>query len=160
MGSGDAQSGSEPGLGRGAIVVTGASTGIGRASAIELDRIGFRVFAGVRKDSDAESIRGEGSERLEPLTIDVADEASVDAAASLVGEKIGDAGLAGLVNNAGIAVPGPVELLELDDIRRQLEVNLVGQISVTKALLPSLRAAQGRIVFVSSIGGRVALPFN
>ena len=74
MGDGDAQARSGPGLGRGAVVVTGASTGIGRATAVELDRIGYRVFAGVRKDSDAESIRGEGSDRLEPLTIDVDDQ--------------------------------------------------------------------------------------
>ncbi len=115
-------------IGRGAVVVTGASTGIGRATALELDRIGFRVFAGVRKDSDAESIRGDGSDRLEPLTIDVADEASVDAAAKSVAEKIGDAGLAGLVNNAGIVVAGPLEGLPLDELRRQLEVNVVAQV--------------------------------
>jgi NAD(P)-dependent dehydrogenase (short-subunit alcohol dehydrogenase family) len=140
-------------------VVTGASTGIGRATAIELDRIGFRVFAGVRKDSDAESIRGEGSERLEPLMIDVADEASVDAAARSVAEKIGDAGLAGLVNNAGIVVAGPLEGLPLDELRRQLEVNVVAQVGVTQAFLPALRRARGRIVLMSSVGGRLSIPF-
>jgi NAD(P)-dependent dehydrogenase (short-subunit alcohol dehydrogenase family) len=145
--------------GRGAVVVTGASTGIGRATAIELDRIGYRVFAGVRKDSDAESIRGEGSDRLEPLTIDVADEASVAAAAKSVGEKIGDAGLAGLVNNAGIVVGAPLEGLPLDGLRRQLEVNVVGQVAVTQAFIPALRRARGRIVLMSSVGGRISIPF-
>ena len=158
MGEGDGQA--DPGLGRGAIVVTGASTGIGRATAVELDRIGFRVFAGVRKDTDADSIRAEGSGRLEPLTIDVTDQTSIDAAERSVGEKIGDGGLAGLVNNAGVAVPGPVELLELDDLRRQLEINLVGQVAVTQAFLPALRQGRGRLVFMSSVGGRISLPFN
>jgi NAD(P)-dependent dehydrogenase (short-subunit alcohol dehydrogenase family) len=153
MGSGDA------GPGRGAVVVTGASTGIGRATALELDRLGHRVFAGVRKDSDAESIRGEGSDRLEPLTIDVADEASVDAAAKSVVDEIGDAGLAGLVNNAGIVVAGPLEGLPLDDLRRQLEVNVVAQVGVTQAFLPALRSARGRIVLMSSVGGRLSIPF-
>jgi NAD(P)-dependent dehydrogenase (short-subunit alcohol dehydrogenase family) len=146
-------------LGRGAIVVTGASTGIGRATAIELDRIGYRAFAGVRKDSDAESIRGEGSDRLEPLTIDVADEASIASAAKSVEEKIGDAGLAGLVNNAGIVVAGPLEGLPLDGLRRQLEVNVVGQVAVTQAFIPALRRARGRIVLMSSLGGRISIPF-
>jgi NAD(P)-dependent dehydrogenase (short-subunit alcohol dehydrogenase family) len=142
------------------VVVTGASTGIGRATAVELDRLGFRVFAGVRKDSDAESIRNEGSGRLEPLTIDVVDDASVRSAAEEVSGKIGDGGLAGLVNNAGVAVPGPVELLALDDLRRQLEINLVGQVAVTQAFLPALRQGRGRLVFMSSVGGRLSLPFN
>jgi NAD(P)-dependent dehydrogenase (short-subunit alcohol dehydrogenase family) len=146
-------------LGRGAVVVTGASTGIGRATAIELDRIGYRVFAGVRKDSDAESIRGEGSDRLEPLEIDVADEASVAAAAKSVEEKIGDPGLAGLVNNAGIVVAGPLEGLPLDGLRQQLEVNVVGQVAVTQAFIPALRRARGRIVLMSSVGGRISIPF-
>ena len=153
MGSGDGSTG------RGAVVVTGASSGIGRATAIELDRIGYRVFAGVRKDSDAESISGDGSDRLQPLTIDVADEASVEAAARTVGGEIGDAGLAGLVNNAGIVVAGPLEALPLEDLRRQLEVNVVGQVAVTQVFLPALRKARGRIVLMSSVGGRLSVPF-
>lgn len=157
MGSGDSSPG--PGLGRGAVVVTGASSGIGRASALHLDSLGFQVFAGVRKDADAESVRAEGSQRLEPLTIDVADEASVKAAAESVAERTGGRGLAGLVNNAGVAVGGPVEVLPLDEVRRQLEVNVVGQVSVTQAFLPAIRRTRGRIVFISSVGGRIALPF-
>jgi NAD(P)-dependent dehydrogenase (short-subunit alcohol dehydrogenase family) len=140
-------------------VVTGASTGIGRATALHLDRLGFKVFAGVRKAADAESLRAAGSERLEPLTIDVADEASIWAAAQELTERVGESGLAALVNNAGIGVGGPVELLSLEDLRRQLEVNLVGQVGVTQALIGLLRKARGRIVFMSSIGGRLAIPY-
>jgi NAD(P)-dependent dehydrogenase (short-subunit alcohol dehydrogenase family) len=158
VGEGDGQA--DPDLGRGAVVVTGASTGIGRATAVELDRIGFRVFAGVRKETDADSIRAEGSDRLEPLMVDVTDAASIEAAERTVGETIGDSGLAGLVNNAGVAVPGPVELLALDDLRRQLEINLVGQVAVTQAFLPALRLGHGKLVFMSSVGGRISLPFN
>jgi len=153
----------DPGVGsgsrRGAVVVTGASSGIGRATALHLDSLGFRVFAGVRKESDADALRADGSDRLEPLEVDVADESSVDSAAREVSARVGDAGVAGLVNNAGIGVGGPVELLALDDLRRQLEVNLVGQVAVTQALIPLLRSARGRIVFMSSVGGRLSLPF-
>ena len=144
---------------RGAAVVTGASTGIGRATALHLDRLGFKVFAGVRKAADAESLRAAGSKGLEPLTIDVADEASIWAAAQELTERRGESGLAALVNNAGIGVGGPVELLSLEDLRRQLEVNLVGQVGVTQALIGLLRKARGRIVFMSSIGGRLVIPY-
>jgi NAD(P)-dependent dehydrogenase (short-subunit alcohol dehydrogenase family) len=154
---GDPSAGS--GSGRGAVVVTGASSGIGRATALHLDSLGFRVFAGVRKASDADALGADGSDRLEPLDLDVADGSSVDSAAREVSERVGDAGLAGLVNNAGIGIGGPVELLELDALRRQLEVNLVGQVAVTQALIPQLRRARGRIVFMSSVGGRLAIPY-
>ena len=142
---------------RGAVVITGASTGIGRASALDLDSRGFRVFAGVRKDEDAERLRSERPS-IEPLRIDVTDADSIAAARDRVTEAVDGAGLAGLVNNAGIAVPGPLEHLPIDEIRRQLEVNLIGQIAVTQAFLPLLRTARGRIVNIGSIGGRVALP--
>lgn len=142
---------------RGAVLVTGSSTGIGRACALRLDGMGFRVFAGVRKEADGEALRAEASERLEPVILDVTDEGTIDAAAQRIAEATGGR-LAGLVNNAGIAVPGPLEGVPLDAWRRQLEVNVIGQVAVTRALLPQLRAARGRIVFVSSIGGRSALP--
>jgi NAD(P)-dependent dehydrogenase (short-subunit alcohol dehydrogenase family) len=144
---------------RGAVVITGASSGIGHACALHLDSLGFGVFAGVRKDSDAESLRAEASERLEPLSIDVADEGSIAAAARRVADGVGGKGLAGLVNNAGISVVGPTEFIPVEELRRQLEVNLVGQIAVTQALIPELRKASGRIVFISSIGGRLSSPF-
>ena len=143
--------------GRGAVVITGASTGIGRACALDLDSRGFKVFAGVRRDEDAERLRAERPS-IEPLRIDVTDADSITAARDRVAEAVGGAGLAGLVNNAGIAVPGPLEHLPMDELRRQLEVNLVGQVAVTQAFIPFLRTARGRIVNIGSIGGRVALP--
>jgi NAD(P)-dependent dehydrogenase (short-subunit alcohol dehydrogenase family) len=139
----------------GAVVVTGASTGIGRATARHLASLGFDVFAGVRKDSDAQDVQKDG---LRPLKIDVADQSSIDAARDEVVQAAGDAGLAGLVNNAGVAVSGPLEFLPIDEVRRQLEINVIGQVAVTQAFLAQLRRARGRIVNISSIGGRVALP--
>ena len=133
------------------VFVTGASTGIGHACAIDLDRRGLRVYAGVRKEADAESLRKE-SARIEPVILDVTDQATIDAAAKQIDE------LYGLVNNAGITVPGPLEYLPVDELRRQFEVNLFGQIAVTQAFLPLIRKARGRIVFVSSVGGRTPPP--
>jgi NAD(P)-dependent dehydrogenase (short-subunit alcohol dehydrogenase family) len=135
-------------------LVTGASTGIGRATALRLDREGWDVLAGVRRTQDGDALRADASRRLRTVIVDVTDTASIAAAAGEVGER-----LDGLVNNAGIAVGGPVETVPLDDLRRQLEVNLVGQVAVTQAMLPALRAARGRIAFLSSVGGRVATPF-
>jgi NAD(P)-dependent dehydrogenase (short-subunit alcohol dehydrogenase family) len=142
----------------GAVVVTGSSTGIGRACAVELDRRGFTVFAGVRKEADAEALRAAGSDRLRPLIIDVTEPDQIAAAAGVVAEG-SPAGLAGLVNNAGVGVGGPLELIPIDDFRRQIEVNLIGQIAVTQAFLPALRRARGRVVFLSSIGGLNANPY-
>ena len=143
--------------GRGAVVITGASTGIGRACALDLDSHGFQVFAGVRRDEDADRLRAERAS-IEPIRIDVTDAGSIAAARDRVREAVGTAGLAGLVNNAGIAVPGPLEHLPIDELRRQLEVNLIGQVAVTQAFMSLLRTARGRIVNIGSIGGRVALP--
>ena len=139
-------------------LVTGASTGIGRATALELARCGFAVLAGVRKPEDGEALQTSATGELEPVIIDVTDAASIEAAAAKVSEQA-DGGLAGLVNNAGIAYTGPLEFVALDDLRHQLEVNLIGQLAVTQAMLPELRAASGRIVNVTSIGGLVATPF-
>ena len=140
------------------IVVTGASTGIGRATALRLDSDGWRVFAGVRREEDAESLREAGSGQLEPLILDVTDAGQIAVAADRVGEAVGEAGLDGLVNNAGVAVPGPLETLPIEDFRRQIEVNLVGQVAVTQAMLPPIRKARGRVVFIGSIGGLMAFP--
>jgi NAD(P)-dependent dehydrogenase (short-subunit alcohol dehydrogenase family) len=142
------------------VLITGASTGIGRATAMHLDAGGWRVFAGVRKEKDAASLRGVGSERLVPLMLDVTDAGQIAAAAEKIDETVGEAGLDGLVNNAGIGVLGPLETLPIDDFRRQIEVNLTGQVAVTQAMLPAIRRATGRIVFVSSVGGLMALPFG
>ena len=141
-------------------LVTGASTGIGRATALRLDGHGWRVFAGVRREEDAAALRAAGSERLAPLMLDVTEAGQIAAAAERVGEVVGEAGLDALVNNAGIGVMGPLETLPLDDFRRQIEVNLTGQVAVTQAMLPLVRRATGRVVLVSSGGGRMALPFG
>jgi NAD(P)-dependent dehydrogenase (short-subunit alcohol dehydrogenase family) len=139
-------------------LVTGASTGIGRATALHLDAKGRRVFAGVRKEADAESLREAGSERLIPLKLDVTDAGQIAAAAERVTAEMGEAGLDGLVNNAGIAVPGPLETLPIEDFRRQVDINLTAQVAVTQAMLPAIRKARGRIVFITSIGGLMAFP--
>jgi len=141
-------------------VVTGASTGIGRATALRLDADGWRVFAGVRREEDGEALRAAGSERLVPTMLDVTDVEQIAAAVRTVEAGVGEAGLDGLVNNAGIAVLSPLETIPIDDFRRQLEVNLTAQVAVTQGFVPMVRRATGRIVFVSSIGGRMALPFG
>jgi NAD(P)-dependent dehydrogenase (short-subunit alcohol dehydrogenase family) len=133
------------------VVVTGASSGIGRACAIRLAGAGWHVLGGVRTTRDAESLREDG---IHPLDLDVTDSGRIAAAAEIVGER-----LDGLVDNAGIAIAAPLELVPLDELRHQLEVNVVGQVAVTQALLPALRRARGRIVLMGSIGGRSALPF-
>ncbi|WP_327002937.1 SDR family NAD(P)-dependent oxidoreductase [Dactylosporangium sp. NBC_01737] len=141
-----------------AVVITGTSTGIGRACALTLDAMGMQVFAGVRRREDGDALRAAGSDRLTPVLLDVTDEACIRAARDLVAERVGGAGLTGLVNNAGTTVPCPVEYLPLDVFRRQLEVNLTGHLAVIQAFLPLLRRARGRIVNVSSVGGRVGAP--
>jgi len=135
----------------GTVLVTGASTGIGEATVLHLRRLGFDPVAAVRKDEDAERLEALG---LRTARIDVTDADQIAAARNSLGEEP----LAGLVNNAGIAVAAPLEFLPIDRLRQQLEINLVGQAAVIQAFLPALRRARGRIVNVSSIGGRVALP--
>jgi NAD(P)-dependent dehydrogenase (short-subunit alcohol dehydrogenase family) len=142
-----------------AIVITGTSTGIGAACALYLDRLDFHVFAGVRQPVDGDALRQQASPQLTPIFLDVTDPASIAAAASTVSTAVGETGLAGLVNNAGIAVGGPLEFIPLADLRRQLEVNVIGQVAVTQAFLPLLRQGRGRIVNIGSISGRVATPF-
>jgi len=142
-----------------AALITGASTGIGAACALDLDRRGFTVFAGVRREADGERLKHKASQRLQPVLIDVTDHGSVRSAAEAVGAAVDQAGLAGLVNNAGILVSGPLELVPIDQFRRQLEVNVIGQLAVTQALLPLLRAGRGRIVNMGSISGRIAPPY-
>lgn len=143
---------------RGAVLITGASTGIGRATALHLDGLGFKVFAGVRKRGDAESLDEEASDRLEPVMIDVTDAGMIKVTQERIQDVTGGR-LAGLVNNAGVAVAGGTEFVPLDELRRQLEINVVGQVAVTQAFLPMIRAARGRIVLMSSIGGRSSIPF-
>jgi NAD(P)-dependent dehydrogenase (short-subunit alcohol dehydrogenase family) len=136
------------------LVLTGASRGIGHATALKLAAGGWEVFAGVRRPQDGEAlVAASPTGRITPLVLDVTDAEQVAALDRVLPERL-DA----LVNNAGIVVAGPVEGLAIEDLRRQLEVNVVGQVAVTQALLPRLRASRGRVVFVSSISGRFSSP--
>lgn len=142
-----------------AVLVTGASTGIGAATVSRLDAAGMRVFAGVRRAADAEALAARSSARVTPLLLDVTDPDSVASAAAAVSRAVGAAGLLGLVNNAGVSGGDPVEFADLDAVRAMLEVNLIGPMAVTQALLPRIRAARGRVICIGSIGGRAAAPF-
>lgn len=136
------------------VLITGASRGIGRATALRLANLGWEVFAGVRRPEDGEELAGESpGGRIVPVVLDVTDGTQIAALEQALPERI-DA----LVNNAGIVVSGPVEGLAIDELRHQFEVNVIGQVAVTQALLPRLRDAKGRIVFISSVSGRVSAP--
>src|SRR3954447_18806987 len=144
----------------GGVLITGASTGIGEATALRLDRAGFRVFAGVRKPEDGERLSAQGSNRLRVIQpFDVTKPGDVAAARDRVEAELGGEPLRGIVNNAGIGSGGPLEALALDDFRASLEVNTVGALAVAQAFIPLLRRSGGRIVNMSSIGGRLAQPF-
>ena len=140
--------------GPGTVVITGASTGIGQATAVRLARAGFVVLAGVRREEDGAALRAQDA-GIEPVLVDVTDAGQIAGLA----QRVGGAPLAGLVNNAGIAVAGPLEGIPLDLVRRQYEVNVFGLLAVTQALLESIRTGQGRIVNIGSIGGRINTPF-
>ena len=141
------------------VVVTGASTGIGQACALLLDQLGFSVFAGVRQDIDAQTLKQKGSQRLIPIFLNVTDAESIAAAVDKVTNAVGGAGILGLVNNAGIAVSGPLELLPIAEFQHQMQVNVTGQLAVTQAFLGLLRQSRGRIVNMGSISGRSPMPF-
>jgi NAD(P)-dependent dehydrogenase (short-subunit alcohol dehydrogenase family) len=147
-------------------LITGASTGIGQATALRLAKAGWTVLAGVRNDDAGARLAGEApAGRIEPLILDVTDFQQIRLAAGRVSELAGGdhsspGRLDALVNNAGIGYGGPLELIHPDDLRKQFDVNVLGQVAVMQALLPALRAARGRIVFLSSVGGRVAMAFT
>jgi len=141
-----------------AVVITGASTGIGAACARFLADHGFQVFAGVRDRQAGEVLANGRTLRLIPIHLDVTEDTSIRNAAERVTHHLGDAGLAGLINNAGIAVGSPLEVIPIDQLRRQFEVNVFGQIAVTQAFLPLLRKGHGRIVNMGSIAGRATIP--
>ena len=143
------------------IVVTGASTGMGAATARELARKGFHVLAGVRREADADALRGlsiEGIGSLEPRILDITVESDIAAIADRVARDPLHRPLRALVNNAGIAINAPVETLPLAEWRRQFEVNLFGHIAMTQALFPALLSSSGTVVNISSVGGKFALP--
>lgn len=143
-----------------AVLVTGASTGIGAGCARALAARGYRVFAGVRREEDGARLQEGLSDRILPLRLDVTDASQVGVAVERMGAAVGDRGLAGLVNNAGIAVGGPLEYVTPAELRRQLEVNVVGLHAVTVACLRLLRRARGRVVHIGSISGRITSPFT
>jgi NAD(P)-dependent dehydrogenase (short-subunit alcohol dehydrogenase family) len=149
--------GSAPGR-RSAVLVTGASSGIGRATALRLARHGTLVFAGVRRPDDAEALERDGDPGLKTMFLDVTDPESILRARARIEMQRG-ARLDGIVNNAGIALAGPLELLPPAELRRLFDVNFFGTLAVVQAFLPLLRETHGRIVNVSSIGGRLSLPF-
>lgn len=148
-------------------LITGASTGIGRASALRLAGKGWTVLAGVRDPAVGEQLLAEAAApgRVVPLQLEVTDSVQIAQAVARVQEESAQGGasvsggLDALINNAGIGVGGPLELVSPEDLRRQFDINVLAQVAVTQAMLPALRRAHGRIVFVSSIGGRVATPF-
>ncbi len=141
------------------VLITGASSGIGRACALHMDRLGWQVFAGVRRKVDAESLRRSASSHLIPIALDVTKLADIRKAIRLIEKSTDEGGLSGLVNNAGVPYGGPVEFLDLDEVRSSFEVNFFGVMAVTQAFIPLLRRGQGRIVNISSISGLIAAPF-
>jgi NAD(P)-dependent dehydrogenase (short-subunit alcohol dehydrogenase family) len=137
------------------VLVTGAGRGIGRAVAISLARSGWQVWAGVRRPEDVAALRAAvPGDRLHPIQLDVRDREQIESLPDVL-----DGHLDAVVNNAGIVVAGPVEALDLDELREQLDVNVVAQIAVTQAVLPLLRASKGRVVFIGSVSGRISTPF-
>ncbi len=143
-----------------AVLVTGASSGIGAACALRLTGAGYQVFAGVRNGAAGERLLREAGPALQWLPLDVTDPGTIADAADAMGRALGARGLAGLVNSAGIAVGGPLELLSSERLRAQLEVNVIGLHAVTRACLPLVRRGRGRIIHIGSIAGRIASPFT
>jgi NAD(P)-dependent dehydrogenase (short-subunit alcohol dehydrogenase family) len=144
---------------QGAVVITGASSGIGEACAVRLAGKGFHVFAGVRREADGDLLKRKTSGALTPLLLDVTNSNSIAIAQGIVSEKMQGQGIAGLVNNAGIPLGGPIEFMSLDEMRKEIEVNIIGGVAMIQAFLPLLREGKGRIVNMGSISGLIAFPF-
>jgi NAD(P)-dependent dehydrogenase (short-subunit alcohol dehydrogenase family) len=141
-----------------AALVTGAGSGIGEACAKRLSKLGWRVFAGVLDETQRAHVEQSRLERVTPIVLDITKADAIAAAVERIAAEVGERGLAGLVKNAGIGVVGPVEFVPIDRLRHQLEVNLIGHVAVTQACLPLLRKATGRIVYISSLAGRLSIP--
>lgn len=137
------------------VLISGASTGMGAATARELAGRGYHVLAGVRRQADADVLR---APNLEPVFLDITDPEQIEAVARRIADDPAGRPLRAVINNAGVAINAPVELLSMADWRRQFEVNFFGHVAVTKAVLPALHASSGRVVNISSIGGKVAMP--
>jgi NAD(P)-dependent dehydrogenase (short-subunit alcohol dehydrogenase family) len=144
----------------GGVVITGTSSGIGRASALLLARSGFRVFAGVRKPADGAALQAEAGEAVVPIILDVTDAASIAAAAAEVPRRLERGPLTGVVNVAGVGMAGPIEYVTPAELRGLFEVDVFGQVAVIQAFLPLIRQARGRIVNISSVGAHIAMPFG
>lgn len=123
-----------------------------------MDKLGYQVFAGIRRESDGPALQLEASPCLQPVLLEVCDPPGISRAVEQIADQVGQSGLAGLVNNAGVSVAGPLEFLPLEELRRQLEVNVIGQIAVTQACLPLLRQGRGRIIMMSSTSGLFSAP--
>ena len=143
-----------------AVLVTGTSTGIGKAAALLLDQLGFRVFASVRRLQDGDELCKHASKKLTPILLDVNSERSIMLARNKIIRAVGEQGLWGLVNNAGISFRAPLEFVPLDEFRRLYDSNLFGLLAVTQAFLPLIRQARGRIVNVGSIAALMVTPFH
>ena len=144
---------------RGAIVITGASTGIGRACVVELLKCGYHVYAGVHDDNNLAALTNLAAPNLQPVICDLTKSESIAAACRQIAAQLDGRPLLGLINNAGVVVSGPVEFLPLDDLRMQFEINVFGHIAMTQSLAGHLRASRGRIINISSITGRFTAPF-
>ena len=139
------------------VFISGASTGIGNALSLELDRQGYQVFAGVRKISDADALRNQASSQLTPVMLDVTLPEMISSACGEVNDITGGE-LFCLINNAGVSIGGALEFIPIPEFRQQMEVNLIGQLALTQACLPMLRKSYGRVIFISSVSGRLATP--
>ena len=144
----------------GIVLVTGSSSGIGRATALELDQRGFLVYAGVRREVDAEELKAQASPRLTPLILDVTKPEQISAAVDYLVSVHGDTGIDALVNVAGIADFGPIETLSIDRLRQIFDVNFFGVVALTQAMIPLLRMSHGRMVNVGSVGAHTTIPFG
>jgi len=142
------------------VVITGASSGIGQASALRMLGAGWRVFATVRKKEDGARLRSENGGRIVPVILDVQHRSTIAAAAEQIATLLDDRGLDGLVNVAGIGMVRPLEYASSEDLQKIFEINVFGQIAVTQAFLPLIRKAQGRIVNITSVGAYIAIPFG
>ena len=149
-----------PKIDHGGVMITGTSSGIGRASALLLARSGFRVFAGVRKPADGAALREEAGDAVVPIILDVTDADSIARAAAEVTRQLDGGPLAGVVNVAGVGMAGPIEYVTPAALRGLFEVDVFGQVAVIQAFLPLIRQARGRIVNISSVGAHIAMPFG
>jgi len=142
------------------VIITGASSGIGRAAVARMVQSGWRVFAGVRKAKDGDRLRSEFGASIVPVILDVTDRRAISAAGEMVASELHDSGLDGLVNVAGVGKVCPVEYMSPEILLEIFNINVFGQIAVTQAFLPLLRTARGRVVNITSVGAHIAIPFG